>query len=151
MSKKRGKKVNKKKSKKDVHPTKEEHHPLFLQKLSIGQKAADLIANIGGSWYFIIIFSTFLLVWMIINSYIMLNSGFDPYPYILLNLVLSCLAAFQAPIILMTQNRQGQRDRIDAKYDHQINRKAESEIQKIQHDLDKITRHILEMKRYTKK
>ena len=84
---------------------------------------------------------------MCINSWLLINRPFDPYPYILLNLTLSCLAAIQAPIILMTQNRQAERDRIDAKYDHQINRKAEREIQSIQKDLDKITRHILEIKR----
>ncbi len=124
-----------------------EHHPIFKQELTIGQRAADAIAKFGGSWTFIIIFSVFLVSWMIFNAVYLLNDGFDPYPFILLNLVLSCLAAFQAPIILMAQNRQTQRDRIDAKYDHQINRKAEREIQRIQKDLDKITRHILELKR----
>ena len=137
----------KKKVKMGKHPTKHEHHPIFKQELTVGQRAADTIAKFGGSWWFIIIFSTFLLIWMSLNFLYLSNEGFDPYPFILLNLVLSCLAAFQAPIILMAQNRQTERDRIDAKYDHQINRKAEREIQRIQKDLDKITRHILELKR----
>lgn len=129
------------------HPTKHKHHPIFRQKLSFGQRAADIIATFGGSWYFIIIFSIFLIVWMIINAIFLLNDGFDPYPFILLNLVLSCLAAFQAPVILMAQNRQAERDRIDAKYDHLINRKAEREIQAIQKDLDSIRIMIRRMRR----
>jgi len=133
------------------HPTKNEHHPRLREQLSVGQKAADVLASVGGSWGFIIFFIVFLVVWMIINAIFLFNKGFDPYPFILLNLVLSCLAALQAPVILMAQNRQTQRDRIDAKYDHQINRKAEREIQLIQKDLQKITRHILELKRKTTK
>lgn len=117
-------------------------HPLFTQKLTLGQKAADKIAVFGGSWTFISIFAVFLISWMGVNTWIFLNRGFDPYPYILLNLVLSCLAAIQAPVILMAQNRQAQRDRIDAKYDHQINRKAEREIQRVQKDLYNIRRMI---------
>ena len=153
MPKKRGtgKNHNKSKNSQKNHPTKNRHHPLFHQELTIGQRAADAIANVGGSWVFIISFFVFLLAWIFINSWIIVQRPFDPYPYILLNLTLSCLAAIQAPIILMAQNRQAERDRIDASYDHQVNRKAEREIQKIQHDLDKITRHILEMKKYTKK
>jgi uncharacterized membrane protein len=129
------------------HPMKNENHPLFGQQLSFGEKAADLVASFGGSWSFIILFSIFLVLWMILNFYWLSNDSFDPYPFILLNLVLSCLAAFQAPIILMAEKRQNQRDRIDAKYDHAVNRKAEREIQSIQKDLASIRRHILELKR----
>jgi uncharacterized membrane protein len=133
------------KKKEENHLTKE-HHPMFHQELTLGQKAADGIAKFGGSWTFIIIFFSFLLVWMGINSYLLINKPFDPYPYILLNLTLSCLAAIQAPLILMTQNRQAERDRIDAHYDHAINRKAERENQQLQKDMDKLTRILKEMK-----
>ena len=117
-----------------------EHHPIFRQHLTLGQKASDIIARFGGSWIFIIIFFAFLLVWMAVNSWILLKQPFDPYPFILLNLVLSCLAAIQAPIILMAQNRQAERDRIDARYDHAINRKAERENQQLQRDMNKLIR-----------
>ena len=129
------------------HPTKHEYHPIFREELTIGERAADWIASFGGSWTFIILFSGFLVLWMILNAILLSNESFDPYPFILLNLVLSCLAAFQAPVILMAEKRQGQRDRIDAKYDHAVNRKAEREIQAIQKDLAVIRRHILELKR----
>lgn len=145
VSKKTSKKSSKKSSKKgkDKKNHKNGHeHPLFSQELTLGQRAADMIAGFGGSWTFITMFGVFLFGWMIINAWIFLNKGFDPYPYILLNLVLSCLAAIQAPIILMAQNRQAERDRIDAKYDHQINRKAEREIQRVQKDLYNIKRMI---------
>jgi uncharacterized membrane protein len=121
-----------------IHPTKSKHHPIFHEQLTFGQKAADGIAKFGGSWSFIIIVSIVLILWVLMNSWLLLKKPFDPYPFILLNLVLSCLAAFQAPVILMTQNRQSEKDRIDAKYDHAVNRKAEREIQNMQKDLDKI-------------
>jgi uncharacterized membrane protein len=133
--------------KKEENHLAKEHHPMFHQKLTLGQKAADVIAKFGGSWTFIIIFFSFLLVWMAINSYFLIKKPFDPYPYILLNLTLSCLAAIQAPLILMTQNRQAERDRIDAHYDHAINRKAERENQQLQKDMDKLTRRLREMKK----
>jgi len=120
-------------------------HPLFSQNLTLGQRASEFISEFGGSWTFIIIFMAFLLFWMFINTWIFYNRGFDPYPFILLNLVLSCLAAIQAPIILMAQNRQTIRDRIDASYDHQINRKAEREIQRVQKDLHNIRKMIHDM------
>ena len=150
--KKRRKKVNsKKKSKKkpyDIfHLHKQEHHPIFHQELSLGQKAADAIAKFGGSWAFIIIFFTLLIIWMGINSWVLIKKPFDPYPYILLNLTLSCLAAIQAPIILMAQNRQTERDRVDAKYDHAINRKAERENQQMIKDLASIKRYLRELRK----
>ena len=122
-----------KKRRKDVHigktPARYERHPIFRQHLTRGQKAADKISTFGGSWTFLAVFFIFLAFWIGINSWYLLSDYFDPYPFILLNLILSCLAAVQAPVILMSQNRQAERDRIDAKYDHQINRKAEREIQ----------------------
>jgi uncharacterized membrane protein len=124
------------------HPVKNENHPFFRQELTRGQKAADVISKFGGSWTFIIIFFAFLTVWVAVNSYFLLKKPFDPYPYILLNLALSMLAAIQAPVILMSQNRQGERDRIDAKYDHAVNRKAEREIQSVQRELQAIRRMV---------
>jgi len=129
------------------HPTRDPFHPVFRQKLTLGQKAADNVARFGGSWKFIGIFALYMIIWMGINSWFLQKEQFDPYPFILLNLTLSCLAAIQAPVILMAQNRQAERDRIDAKYDHTINRKAERENQTILKELDKITRHVLELKK----
>jgi len=124
-----------------------EHHPRLTEELSLGQKAADIIASFGGSWTFISIFLFILFAWMIFNTIYLLNKAFDPYPYILLNLVLSCLAALQAPIILMAQNRQTERDRLDAKYDHAVNRKAEREIQVITRELNNIKIYLRQLKR----
>ncbi|MBW2965583.1 DUF1003 domain-containing protein [Candidatus Woesearchaeota archaeon] len=112
-------------------------HPVLKQKLSLGQRASDLVTLFVGSWTFIILVFIVLAIWMFLNS-LMLIYQWDPYPFILLNFVLSCLAAVQAPIILMSQNRQADRDRIAAKYDYQVNRKAEREISKMQKDLDSI-------------
>lgn len=125
--------------------TKQKYHPIFRQKLTLGQRAADKLSRYAGSWVFILLFFVFLFAWMAINSWFLFKRPFDAYPFILLNLVLSCLAAVQAPIILMTQNRQAERDRIDAKYDHAVNRKAEREIQSIQKDLHSIRRMIRKM------
>ena len=116
------------------------------QKLTIGQKLSDQITNIGGSWTFIIIFLVFLLIWMFIN-YTAFIKHWDPYPFILLNLVLSCLAAIQAPIILMSQNRELERDRTSMKMDHYINRKAEREVEDMQKDLDEIKKMIKSLKK----
>jgi uncharacterized membrane protein len=106
--------------------------------LTYGQKLADKIADFGGSWPFIIIFLSFLVVWMIINFYWLSNKGFDPYPFILLNLILSCLAALQAPIIMMSQNRQEDKDRERAEYDFKVNLKAETEIRLLHEKLDHV-------------
>lgn len=113
------------------------HHssPIFKMPRTTGQKAADFLTKWAGSWTFIVIFGIILLIWIIINGYFLiqyeLGKPWDPYPFILLNLVLSCLAATQAPIILMSQNRQGEKDRIKAEYDYAVNRKAEKEIREI--------------------
>ena len=113
----------------------------FEDSLTLGQRLADRIADFGGSWTFISIFMIMLVVWMGINTWILLAKPFDPYPYILLNLVLSCLAAIQAPVILMSQNRQEARDRLHAEHDYEINLKAEIEIRKLHEKLDHLLMH----------
>jgi len=97
---------------------------------TFGQKAADGIAKWAGSWTFILGFLILLGLWMAANVYAWINT-WDPYPFILLNLVLSCIAALQAPVILMSQNRQSQKDRVKAEYDYRVNRKAEKYIEEI--------------------
>jgi len=104
--------------------------PFISQKLTFGQRAADTLARLGGSWTFILTFIAFLFLWMIINIYSLIKT-WDPYPFILLNLVLSCLAAIQAPVIMMSQNRTAQRDRQRAEYDYAVNRKSEKQIEEI--------------------
>lgn len=99
-------------------------------KRTFGQRAADWVTKWAGSWYFIISFFIFIILWMSANVLMWINQ-WDPYPFILLNLVLSCLAAVQAPIILMSQNRAAQRDRLRAEFDYRINKKAEQEIREI--------------------
>ena len=98
----------------------------FDSQLTFGQRIADRVAAFGGSWTFIIIFLSSMSVWMIYNSSV--PGRFDPYPYIFLNLVLSCIAALQAPVIMMSQNRQATRDRMDDQLDYEINIRAEKEI-----------------------
>ena len=141
--------LKKEEPKRGVHliHNKIKHHPVLREKLTLGQKASDGISKFGGSWTFIGAFGLFLLIWMAINAWLLSKPTFDPYPFILLNLVLSCLASIQAPIILMAQNRQAQRDRIDAKYDHMVNRKAEREIQHIMKEIDKIHAKLNELRR----
>jgi uncharacterized membrane protein len=109
--------------------------------LSTGQKMADKVAIFGGSWIFIISFGFFLLVWIILNTAFLLNKGFDPYPFILLNLILSCIAALQAPIIMMSQNRQEEKDRERSKLDYMINLKSELEIRTLHEKLDHLIIH----------
>ncbi|MAG02199.1 hypothetical protein CMI42_02585 [Candidatus Pacearchaeota archaeon] len=114
------------------------------RKLTLGQLTADWLTKWAGSWTFILSFIVFLMLWMALNTYFWfryLNGDpFDPFPFILLNLILSCLAALQAPIILMSQNRSAQRDRSRFEYDYKVNRKAEKEIREIKSQLDKIDR-----------
>jgi len=110
--------------------------PFMSQKLTFGQRAADNLAKWAGSWTFIISFFIFLGLWMMANIYAWIQQ-WDPYPFILLNLTLSCLAAIQAPVILMSQNREVQRDRQRAEYDYAVNRKAERQIEKILTILEK--------------
>lgn len=109
--------------------------------LTIGQKVADKVAMFGGSWTFIISFFAFLLLWVFVNIYVIAQKPFDPYPFILLNLILSCLAAIQAPIIMMSQNRQDEKDRLRAEHDYKINLKAELEIKLLSEKIDHLLVH----------
>jgi uncharacterized membrane protein len=106
------------------------------EPLRVADRISDKVASFGGSWKFIIIFFTILLVWILINSLYLLLKPFDPYPYILLNLILSCLAAIQAPIIMMSQNRQEMKDRIRSENDYKINLKSEIEIRTLHEKVD---------------
>jgi uncharacterized membrane protein len=110
-------------------------------ELTFGEKMADHIATFGGSWTFIIIFFCFILIWMITNAYILVAKPFDPFPFILLNLILSCLAAIQAPIIMMSQNRQEAKDRIRSEHDYKIDLKAELEIKLLSEKMDHLLVH----------
>jgi len=125
----------------------QDNHPILGKKLKLSERASDIITKWVGSWTFIILLAIFMFFWIILNVYMLITHVWDPYPFILLNFVLSTLAAVQAPIILMSQNRQTQRDRITAKYDYQINRKAEREIQNMQQDLDEIKALIRSLKK----
>jgi len=111
------------------------------KRLTFGQRSADWIAQWAGSWAFIIIIVIFISAWIILNL-VAYSNHWDPWPFILLNLVLACLTAIQAPIILMSQNREAQKDRLRAQYDYTVDKKAEKEIQKVQKDLDLIKRKI---------
>lgn len=110
-------------------------------ELTFGQKLADGVAAFGGSWAFIITFFSFILIWMIINIWFLTTKPFDPFPFILLNLILSCLAAIQAPIIMMSQNRQEQKDRQRSEHDYKINLKAELEIKLLSEKIDHLLAH----------
>lgn len=112
----------------------------FDRELTFGQRLADKVAEFGGSWSFIVSFAVILVVWIAINS-IALIWRFDPYPFILLNLVLSCIAALQAPVIMMSQNRQEAKDRLRAEHDYQINLKAELEIRHLNAKIDLLLTH----------
>jgi uncharacterized membrane protein len=121
------------------------------QTNTFGQRIADKVASFGGSWTFIILFGLFLFIWISLNVFWLLNKGFDPYPFILLNLILSSLAALQAPVIMMSQNRQEDKDRERAKKDYMINLKSELEIrtlhEKIDHFLVDQQQELLEVQR----
>lgn len=123
----------------------------FQEKLTFGQRLADKIADFGGSWNFIIIFFLFILGWMVLNISQLFFNAFDIYPFILLNLILSCLAAIQAPIIMMSQNRQEAKDRVRASHDYQVNLKAELEIRHLHEKIDYLLvnqgQRILEMQK----
>jgi uncharacterized membrane protein len=110
-------------------------------ELSLGQRIADKVASFGGSWTFIIIFFLFILVWILINVWLFVAKPFDPFPFILLNLLLSCIAAIQAPIIMMSQNRQEQKDRQRGEHDYKINLKAELEIKILSEKIDHLLVH----------
>jgi uncharacterized membrane protein len=108
----------------------------FDRQLSFGDRVSDQLANFAGSWTFITIFSGLILVWIVINTIVLVLRPFDPYPFILLNLVLSTLAAIQAPVIIMSQNRQEERDRMNAEHDYRVNLNAEMEIHQLHRKID---------------
>ncbi len=112
----------------------------FEAQLTLGQRLADRVAAFGGSWPFVISFLVCLAAWVTLNSIVLMRIGhpFDPYPYILLNLFLSTLAAIQAPVILMSQNRQAARDRSDAVHDYEVNLKAELEVMSLHEKIDRL-------------
>jgi uncharacterized membrane protein len=112
----------------------------FERKLTFGERLSDHIAEFGGSWKFLITFGVVLLIWIGINGVILATRAFDPYPFILLNLILSCLAAIQAPVIMMSQNRAEARDRLRAENDYKVNLKAELEIRHLHEKLDHLLR-----------
>ena len=112
----------------------------FEKKLTFGERLSDRIAEFGGSWKFLISFGAVLIIWIAINGVILVTHAFDPYPFILLNLILSCLAAVQAPIIMMSQNRAEARDRLRAENDYKVNLKAELEIRHLHEKIDHLLR-----------
>jgi uncharacterized membrane protein len=124
-------------------------NPEYDHSLTFGERVSDRVAEFGGSWRFIISFFVFLAVWITANSIYLLFQPFDPYPYILLNLALSLLAAIQAPVIMMSQNRQEARDRLRAENDYQVNLKAELEVRAVSEKLDLLIHqhwaHLLEI------
>src|SRR3954471_16286753 len=112
----------------------------FERKLTFGERLSDHIAEFGGSWKFILSFGAVLVVWIIINGVVLVTRAFDPFPFILLNLILSCLAALQAPVIMMSQNRAEARDRLRAENDYKVNLKAELEIRHLHEKIDHLLR-----------
>jgi uncharacterized membrane protein len=112
----------------------------FDRQLTFGERLADRVAAVGGSWRFIIGFGVFIVLWVIINAALLAGIGgaFDPYPFVFLNLILSLLAAIQAPVIMMSQNRQSDKDRLAAGHDYEVNLKAEIEIAALHEKLDQI-------------
>jgi len=113
----------------------------FEKDVTLGEKMADRLATFGGSWTFLIIFASILFIWIVMNSFLLLKRPFDPYPFILLNLVLSCLAAIQAPVIMMSQNRQEFKDRLRSQHDYRVNLKAELEIRQLHEKIDHLLSH----------
>lgn len=111
--------------------------PADIEESTFGQRLADKVASFGGSWTFLIIFAGILMAWVALNL-LMATKAFDPYPYILLNLFLSMLASIQAPIIMMSQNRQSAKDRVQATHDYEVNLKAEIEIMALHDKLDEM-------------
>ncbi len=113
----------------------------YEENWSVGERLADRIADFGGSWTFLICFAVFIVAWIVMNSLVLYWRPVDPFPYILLNLLLSCLAAIQAPIIMMSQNRQEAKDRLRARNDYQVNLKAELEIRHLHEKMDHLLSH----------
>jgi uncharacterized membrane protein len=123
---------------KERRPISQDSVEIEEAQASFGDRLADKVAAVGGSWGFIIAFGVVLFGWMLLNSDILAhwNRAFDPYPYIFLNLMLSMLAAIQAPVIMMSQNRQGDRDRVAASHDYEVNLRAELEIMRLHEKMD---------------
>jgi uncharacterized membrane protein len=123
----------------------------FEQELTFWERMSDKVASFGGSWRFILGFGVVIVIWVAVNTIALLRQPFDPYPYILLNLVLSCLAAIQAPVIMMSQNRQDAKDRMRSEHDYQLNLKAELEIRHLNEKMDLLLttqwRRLLEVQR----
>ncbi|MFN4769859.1 MAG: DUF1003 domain-containing protein [Candidatus Kapaibacterium sp.] len=111
-----------------LHPAKE--------TLTTGQRLSDKVARFGGSWAFILSFLGLLVLWIVVNAFVLANRAYDPYPFILLNLILSCVAALQAPIIMMSQNRQEEKDRQRSENDYMVNLKAELQIRSLHQKID---------------
>lgn len=110
-------------------------HPA-IETLSPGQRLSDKVAQFGGSWAFILSFVGLLVLWIAVNAFVLAEKAYDPYPFILLNLILSCVAALQAPIIMMSQNRQEEKDRRRSENDYMVNLKAELQIRSLQQKID---------------
>jgi len=111
----------------------------FDRKLTRGERMADKVAEFGGSWRFIMIFALVLAAWVVLNAVILVHKPLDPFPFLLLNIMLSCLAAIQAPVIMMSQNRKEAKDRLRAEYDYKVNLKAELEIRTLHEKIDNLT------------
>ena len=120
---------------------------LVDEQMTFGQRIADAVARFGGSWTFIICFGAFLVLWMGLNTALVFAQPPDPYPYIFLNLILSCIAALQAPIIMMSQNRQAAKDRVQADQDFQVNIKAEFAIQQLHRKIDDLRASLAQQRR----
>jgi uncharacterized membrane protein len=118
---------------------------VFEQNLTLGERLADRVAALGGSWSFIVGFCVFLLGWALLNALVLVEAAFDPYPFVFLNLLLSMLAALQAPVIMMSQNRQAAKDRLAAALDYEVNVKAESAIAELHDKIDRLTLQIAEL------
>jgi uncharacterized membrane protein len=116
--------------------TAHDSNQLFDAHLTFGERLSDRVAAIGGSWRFIIAFGLFLVAWAVLNTLVLATRAFDPFPYIFLNLMLSMLAALQAPVIMMSQNRQAAKDRLDARLDYETNLRSESEIASLHEKVD---------------
>jgi len=130
----------------EAEPIAENINEIFHEQLSFGQRLADKISTFGGSWTFIIIFLTILVAWMAVNSFFLVSpkEPFDPYPYILLNLMLSTIAALQAPVIMMSQNRQTQKDRLDITENYKVSLKTDLEITRLHQKIDELTKMLIE-------